>query len=94
LREVTIATELQSVETLEAFGDFIEDGIAFLIDSLQTKADEGNVKGMKADALKGDTLQRMRDVKCVVDKSVERLKTGLQDGANIFSTDADDYLNK
>lgn len=82
---------LASVERIEQFDAFIASGISYLLEDLAGPAEDKSEARLKQEASKGVTLARMRDVKGIVERVLQRLETGLADSSDIFSTDADDY---
>lgn len=85
--------ELRSVEKLEEFFNFVEDGIHFILSKGDISSSEaGDRDG--SNITSGSTLARLRDVQAVVARMTDQLKTGLRDQSDIFSTNADDYIGK
>ena len=77
------------MEKLESFRDFLVSGIEFTLGSSDSNSRTGKED---AEYRSGRRLQELKDVLASVETVLRRLKTGLKDDTQIFSTDAEDYL--
>lgn len=88
-REEMLTRNVVSVEQLERFADFVQSGVAFTVEAA-AKPREGE----EGERPRSGNLQELRDVLALTHKVLSKLTTGLSDSTDIFSTNAEDYIDK
>jgi hypothetical protein len=86
-----VRQELDSIDRMETFYAFVCDGIDYILSSRSSKREGAASSPQTSAAL---DLERFKDIQSLVGRLIGALRTGLSDGSDIFSTNADDYIRK
>ena len=100
--ESILRNALVSVAFIESFANFLNQGIDHMRSAVQAESDhdmeeedrtEVSRKKVSSSQSKAQQLQRLRDISSALQALHAGLKTGLNDGDDLFSTDAEDYTS-
>ena len=99
-RDKLLRRSLRRVEEIEDFEQFVDEAVQHLTSTTIPNSSDGNYHDSQSDRSEVSTLRGgavvevIKDIKFSTQEMKKMLKTGLSDNQDIYSTSADDYMDK